>query len=538
LATKEARKLQRDLGKLAATCKYLNVVASEHRFHSFIMQHDPHYRPSNLTIIRLYHDIPQVKRFHNKALPELMERLIQYSRLRQEMRYLSIRDRTLAYKAGVTKRRLGLFLSASRDHGIEVPSFVPALLDLPEYSSRSRTPLSGLRFWLDGELWLADRTQDPGRSRSFNVWMIKLLLLGLAPRLKKLLIDPQFAEDIFCPGQPPAVTLPSVVNMVVPGPIGTFVPGPGTFVLLLPSADFRMELLLRSFPNLRSFQNHDPSLTSRPVVRDHAQSPLLLPNLRRLLLSGEQAAHQEQVTAILRQFPQLEELHYHRSQGVFMGGHPDFCNADIFNGVHHCLRKLTYSSASVVQDSNQNNYNIKILCYEEPQFTDVPHFGAFAILEDLTIDQALLGRMSTIRDRIESPVGPYFPDLAWHLPQSLRRLAFHYVHDWPQLASQLTSVASAKNSGQFPHLRDICVVVVRSGTVVYNFACLPHIPLPPREDFLPMTGEMLFEAGINLWVSGAIIGPPPRELEDYPRVSIPPGKAINFEVMRAFFREP
>lgn len=230
-----------------------------------------------------------------------MERLIQCSRLRQDLHHLSIRDVTLTYKAGVTKRRLRLFLSVSRDHGIEVPSFVPPLLDLPQYTM---VTLSDLCFYLDGELWLADGVYDSGRSKSFDMWMIKLLLFGLAPRLKKLLIDPNIAKDALPLEQPPAVTLPSVVNMVVPEPVGI-----GRMVF--PSADLRTELLLPNFPNLRTFQNHDPSLTAHPVLRVPIQSPPVFPNLRRLLVSEEQAGRQEHITAILREFPQLEELHYH-----------------------------------------------------------------------------------------------------------------------------------------------------------------------------------------------------------------------------------
>lgn len=532
MATEEARKQQRDLGSLAAACKALLVVANHHRFHSFVMPYNPQHSSDLTWFYSIDENLSSAERFHNKALPELLERLITYSQLSQDLYYLSLRNAVLEYKAGVTRRRLRLFISASKTHGIEVPSYIPWLL---HYRSYTREELANLRRgstwkWLDEELWVHDNSLYPGESKSFDVWLMQLLLFGLAPRLKKLLIDPDIAQDVFDMRYLPNMRLPSVVTMAVSQPVG-----PSR--IIHPLTDFRTEGLLSRFPNLGTFQNHDSVLTADPVRRGPAESPPLFPTLRRLLLAGDQPGRLEHVTAILREFPQLEELHYHRREGVFPEGDPNFSNANVFNAVHHCLRKLTYSSTLVIQYPDPNHYSIKIHCYEESHFSDVPHFSAFAMLEELTIDQALLGRMSTIRDHVESPVGPRFPELAWKLPQSLRCLTVHFVYDWPQLASQLISIALAKTDGQFPLLRDIYVVLVRSWTFTFDYAWFPHIPLLPEQNLTRGTGEMLKQASIDLWTRSAAIGPPPGELEDYPREFVPPGNPIEFFVKRTPFRE-
>lgn len=530
MATEDARKRQCDLGALAAACKNLHIVANEHRFHSFVMPYNPDYM-MNLTMGSFEDDFFLADRYHIKALPELLERLITYGQLSESLQYLSIRNATMTYKAGVTKRRLRLFISASETHGLEVPDIIPRLLECPECQrDAGPTVIEGDAFWLDGELWMIDFHME--MSKAFNAWMIHLLLFCLAPRLKKLLIDPEIAEDVFDLDYLPGIGLPSVMTVVIPRAVGFS-------RIILPSTDFRTENLLLRFPNLRTCQNHDSGLTAYPVVhRFPGQSPPLFSTVRRLLLAGDQPGRLEHVTAILHDFPQLEELHYHRLKGMLEDGDPDFCNADVFNGVHRCLRKLTYSSTQVEQQPFPDpiNYGIEIHCYEESRFSDVPHFGGFAVLEELTIDQALLGRMSTIRDRVESPTGPYYPELAWKLPQSLRCLTIHFVYDWAQLASQFISIAMAKNGGQLPLLTDIYIVLVRAGTVTYDYAWSPHIPLLPRESLTRTTGEMLKQASIDLWTRSAAIGPPPGELEDYPRDPVPPGKPIKFYVIRTPFR--
>lgn len=533
MATEDARKRQCDLGALAAACKNLHVVANEHRFHSFVMPYHPDFMMRLMSIRNPEDNFSLADRLHLKALPELLERLITYGQLSEDLLYLSIRNETMIYKAGVTKRRLRLFISASETHGLEVPDIIPRLLECPE-SKRNPvgTMIEGDALWLDGELWIIDFHMEMGRT--FNRWMIQLLLFCLAPRLKKLLIDPDMAEDVFDPHYLPGIGLPSVMTVVIPQ-VEEF------SRIILPSTSFRTETLLPRFPNLRTCQNHDSGLTAYPVVRRFpGQSPPSFPTVRRLLLAGDQPGRLEHVTAILHDFPQLEEFHYHRLQGVLEGGDPDFCNADVFNGVHRCLRKLTYSSTQVTQqpfpDPIDYGIEVEIHCYEERRFSDVPHFGGFAVLEELTIDQALLGRMSTIRDRVESPTGPYFPDLAWKLPQSLRCLTIRFVYDWAQLASQFISIAMAKNGGQFPLLTDICVVLVRAGTVTYNYEWGPHIPILPAESLTRTTAEMLKQASINLWTRSAGIGPPHGELEDYPREPVPRGNPIKFYVMRTPFR--
>lgn len=92
-------------------------------------------------------------------------------------------------------------------------------------------------------------------------------------------------------------------------------------------------------------------------------------------------------------------------------------------------------------------------------------FDRFSSLRDLTIDQVLLGKMSTACDRLDSPYGPYYPNLDHKLPQSLCRLTIQYVYDFINLAWQLSVIAIAKRCGKFPNLRDIHIVVVQSGTV-------------------------------------------------------------------------
>ncbi|KAK7710826.1 hypothetical protein SLS64_005731 [Diaporthe eres] len=218
--------------------------------------------------------------------------------------------------------------------------------------------------------------------------------------------------------------------------------------------------------------------------------------------------------------------------GVF---DPAFSNANVFNSVHHCLRKLTYLSTTITQGHDVDDYFIAVECYEEEKFSDVPHFHAFEVLEDLTIDQGLLGRMSTVRDRVLSPTGPYFPGLDWKLPQSLRRLTFKSVYDWPKLASQLTALASAKQRGQFPLLSDIFVVIVRTCTVEYDGFWPPHIPLTPSEDLIRDSGELMRAAGINLWASTAEIEAPPGDSEEYPHDVVETGTPVAIQVQRTLF---
>lgn len=264
------------------------------------------------------------------------------------------------------------------------------------------------------------------------------------------------------------------------------------------------------------------------------------------MLAAEQPDRLDHLTQVLGEFPQLEELYFHRRRGADIGEpDPNFSNADVFNSVHHCLRRLTYSSAIITHSLGMithdprygDDYWIQVDCYEEEKFSDVPRFDAFEVLEDLTIDQALLGRLSTAHDRVRSPTGPYFPDLDYMLPQSLRRLTIQYVYDLPQLSSQLTALASAKQRGQFPSLSDIFVVIVRPCTVFYRGCWPPKIPLTPSADVIRDSGELMKASGIDLWTSTTELEPPPGDSEDYPHDVVPEDAFITIHVRRSFFND-
>lgn len=529
-ATEDARELQRALGNLAATCKHLHAVANQHRFHSFVMPYHPDFEHRPMTRYGIDEDVALAQRFNNAALPTLLDRMITHGQLGHQLQYLSIRDFTLQFKAGVTKPRLQRFMATSLNLGIPIPDFVPELLSLPDRTRESLEPID-MVFWLEGQLWLLQTPIAAFECIQFDVWLVRLLLFGSTPRLQKLMIDPKIAKDVFRSRNPPGVILPSVTTMGIPQLKINF---PSLFIHEPPR--FQMETLLRSFPNLRAFQNDEAAFSFSPYRRTPANSPPLFPNLRRLVLAAEQPGQLHHLTQVLREFPQLEELYYHRRAGDVVGVFdPAFSNANVFNSVHHCLRKLTYLSTTVTQGHDIDDYFIAVECYEEQKFSDVPHFAAFEVLEDLTIDQALLGRLSTVHDRVTSPTGPYFPDLDYRIPQSLRRLTFKSVYDWPKLASQLTALASAKQRGQFPLLSDIFVVIVRTCTVEYDGFWPPHIPLTPSEDLIRDSGELMRAAGINLWASTAEIEAPPGDSEDYPHDVVETGTPVAIQVQRTLF---
>lgn len=532
LATEDARELQRALGNLAATCKHLNAVANQHRFHSFVMPSDPDIFDRQLWLHRLDEDIDLAQRFNNRALPELLDRMIAHGQLGDQLKFLSIRDFTLQFKAGVTKSRLQRFMAKSLNLGIPIPHFVPGLLGLPDRTREDLTS-ADMVYWLEGQLWLMQSVGDSLECTEFDVWMVKLLLFGSTPRLQKLMMDPDIAQHVFFSQNPPAATLPSVITLGIPQWEGEF-----SLRFTSHTATFQMEALLRSFPNLRAFQNDEAALSWDPYRRTPANSPPLFPNIRRLVLTAKQPGRLHHLTQVLREFPQLEELYYHRRTGRAMGRFdPNFSNADVFNSVHHCLRRLTYLSTMITHTTDYENHLIEIDCYEEEGFSDVPHFRAFEVLEDLTVEQGLLDRMCTVHDRVNSPTGPYFPDLDYKLPQSLRRLTVKFVYDWPQLASQLSALARAKQHGQFPSLSDIFIVIVRNCTVEYDGVWPPHIPLTPSADVIRDSGDLMRAAGINLWTSTAEIEPPPGDSEDYPHDILLAGTLIDIDIQRKFFSD-
>lgn len=502
----DARELQRALGNLAATCRHLHAVANHHRFHSFVMPYDSRFRYQRLGYYDRDEEIHLAARFGKRALPELLERIITYGIQGEHLRYLSIRDFTLHFKAGVTKMRLRRFMATSLSLGIPTPSFVPGLLILPDQSDQtSRGPSAsvGLAHWVEGELWFTQEQFGGLACHEFDAWMVRLLLFGSTPRLQKLMMDHIIARRVFNFTQiPSTATLPSVTTLGIPQSSEMLTVGHGPIL--------QMEDLLRRFPNLRAFQNDEATLAWHPYSRTPATAPPFFPNLRRLVMAAKFPWRLKHLTQVLRECPQLEELYIQRQTSFRSGDRdPNFSNADVFNGVHHCLKRLTYSIAETRQVTFHGNPLIVIDCYEERP-SDLPQLSAFAVLEDLTVDQALLGRISTIRDRVDSPTGPYFPDLDFKLPaQSLRRLTIKFVYDWPQLASQLTSLAMAKQRGQFPLLSDVFVVIVRSCTVEYDGFWPLEIPLPPSADVTRGAGELLRSAGINLWTSTADIDPPP-----------------------------
>lgn len=531
-ATEDARELQRALGNLAATCKHLHAVANQHRFHSFVMPYDPDFKERRVWHDGVDEDIALAKRFKNRALPELLDRMITHGRLGDQLQYLSIRDFTLQFKAGVTKPRLQRFMAASLNLGIPMPYWIPGLLSEPDRTRESFSEVD-MVFWLEGQLWLTQTPLGSWGCREFDEWMVKLLLFGSTPRLQKLLMDPKIAKSVFYSQNPPGATLPSVTTLGIPQWKGSF---PNIFIHEFPK--FQMETLLCSFPSLRAFQNDEAAFAWSPYRRTPTNRPPLFSNLRRLVLAAEQPGRLHHLTQVLKEFPQLEELYYHRRTGDTMGEFdPTFSNANVFNSVHHCLRKLTYLSTTVIQGHDIDDYFIAVDCYEEEKFSDVPHFAAFEVLEDLTIDQGLLGRLTTAHDRVHSPTGPYFPDLDYRIPQTLRRLTVKSVYDWPKLASQLTSLASGKQRGQFPLLSDIFVVIVRTCTVEYDGSWPPRIPLTPSEDLIRDSGELMRAAGINLWASTAEIEPPPGDSEDYPHDVVETGTPVAIEVQRTLFSD-
>lgn len=532
-ATEDARELQRALGNLAATCKHLHAVANQHRFHSFVMPSDPHFHDRPVWNDRLDEEIALAQHFKNNALPALLDRMVTHGWLGDQLKFLSVRDFTLQFKAGVTKPRLQRFMAASLNFGIPIPAFIPGLLSLPDQTRGTLSPADTV-YWLEGQLWLI---QSPFTSREcieFDVWLVKLLLFGSTPRLQKLMMDPEIAKGVFFSQNPPAATLPSVTTLGIPQWKGDYPP-----LFIHDPPKFQMEDLLRSFPNLRAFQNNEAAFSWSPYRRTPANRPPLYPNLQLLVLAADQPGRLHHLTQVLREFCQLEELYYHRRSGEGLGQFdPNFRNADVFNSVHHCLRKLTYLSTMITQGPDIEDYYILVECYEEEKFSDVPHFRAFEVLEDLTIDQALLGRMATAYDRVNSPTGPYFPDLDYKLPQTLHRLTVKFVYNWPTLASQLTALATARQRGQFPLLTDIFVVLVRTCTVEYDGLWPPHIPLTLSETILIRnSGKLMRAAGINLWVSTAEIEPPSGDSEDYPHDVVRAGTSIAIDVRRTFFSD-
>ncbi|KAL2272323.1 hypothetical protein FJTKL_06950 [Diaporthe vaccinii] len=345
------------------------------------------------------------------------------------------------------------------------------------------------------------------------------------------MMDPLIARLVFFSQNPPAATLPSVTTLGIPK-------RKGRFQSLFMPPRFQMEALLRSFPNLRAFQSDEAAFSWSPYRRTPANSPPLFPNIRRLVLAAEQPGRLHHLTQVLGEFPHIEELYYHRRTGERIGEFdPTFSNANVFNSVHHCLRRLTYLSNTITQAPNLKNYFIAIDCYEEERFSDVPHFAAFKLLEDLTIEQGLLGRLATVHDRVNSATGPYFPDLDYRLPQTLRRLTVKFVYDWPRLASQLVALATAKQRGQFPLLSDVFVVIVRSCTVESDGVWPPLIPLTPSKDLIRDSGELMRAAGIKLWTSTTEIDPPPGDSADYPHDIVPEGSLVTFDVQRRFFND-
>lgn len=539
-ATENARELQRALANLGSTCKHLHEVVDQHRFHSFVMPYDPDFDTRHLLPESLDEEIVLAQRFNNDALPALLDRMITDGQIGEHLRYLSIRDFTLQFKAGVSKSRLSRFMARSLSLGIPMPNFVPGLLSLPHRTRETLSPADAY-FWLDEQLWIMRDPSAEPEPLIFDVWMVKLLLFGSLPRIQKLMMDPKIAKRVFTSQNPPAATLPSVTTMGIPEFKGEF---PGLF-----RSDYRalqMEDLLRSFPNLCAFQNNEAAFSWRLYTRTPANAPPLFSNLRRLVLAAEQPDRLQHLTQVLSEFPQLEELYFHRRTGTDAGEpDPNFSNADVFNGVHHCLRRLTYSSAMISHSlpifthdpGYGDDYLIQIECYGEKKYSDVPHFAAFEVLEDLTIDRALLGRLSTTYDQIRSPTGPYFPDLDYMLPPSLRRLTIQFVYDLPQLSSQLTALASAKQRGQFPLLRDIFVVIVRSCTVLYHGSWPPTIPLMPSADVIRNSGQLLKASGINLWTSTTELEPPPGDSEDYPHDVVPENTFITIDIRRNFFND-
>lgn len=531
-SAREARELQSALANLAATCKHLHAVANEHLFHSFVMPYDPDFNKRPDSHHDLGVDIALAQRFKNRALPELLDRLITDAGLRQQLEYVTIRDFMLQFKAGVTKARLQRFMAASTNLGIQIPPFVPGLLPLPDFTM-SNIPFTapGDRLWIDGELWILVAFGQVEHIQ-FDIWLVRLLLFGLAPRIQKLMIDPEIAKMVFLLDNPPVALLPSVITMGVPQ-----FPDEHGFMFADPT--LQMEVLLQRFPNLRAFQNDEVTLGWHRCAPRPANFPPLFPNLRRLVLAAEQPGRLHHLTQVLGEFPNLEELYYHRRTGLGVGeDDPNFSNANAFNAVRHSLRRLTYSSAVVRQYPDEHDYYVDIKCYAEPRFSEVQRFRDFAVLEDLSIDQALLGRMATIRDRV-APTGPHFPDINYTLPQSLRRLTVRFVYDLPELASQLSILALAKASGQFPFLTDIFVVVVDDCTVNFGGTWPPQIPLRPHAGIINAVGLLLKASGIKFGASATEIEAPAAENEvedqDYPHNIVPAGTLIAFNVQRRSF---
>ncbi|POS78362.1 hypothetical protein DHEL01_v203243 [Diaporthe helianthi] len=437
-STEEARELQRSLGNLAVCSSRLLKVANGHTFHSFVMPQDPAFSDRQTWIgdPERDADVGLAHRYHNRAFANLLERLLNYAQLREDLKFLSLRNFTLRFKAGITKGRLRLFINSSRSLGLPVPAFIPELLG----------------------------------------------------------------------------NLPSVSTLGIPEPNGDFVFARGRLL-------HRMEMILESFPNLRAFQNDDGRLEAYPNRLIRApDTPPLGQHLRRLVLSSEQPGRLRNVTRMLREFPNLEEFYFHRRRAHSYGARTwNFSNANVFDALHHSLRVLKYTSAWVTLHPHPDDFRIEIDCFEERNNSDVPHLAAFTKLERLDIDQALLGRMATVRDQLAAPIGPHFPGLDWKLPQSLRRLTIRYVHDWAALAAQLIPLAVAKRAGgQFPFLESIYIVIAPVGIVSYTGTWPLEMSLNTSQlEVVRSTGLLLRDVGIQLWVSTEDIGPRPPELDDY-----------------------
>lgn len=519
-STEEAKELQRDLGNLALCSSRMREVANCHRFHSFVMTSDPAFRDRPLwpTLPFGEEEIAIAHRYNNKALVELLERLLNYGQLRQNLKFLCLRNFTISFKAGINKRTLRRLINGSREFDLPVPGFVPALLALPNHTRDDAPWSTEHSYWLEGELWI-EGVMAGLRSMEFDIWLVRLLLLKLAPNIERLMIDPGLAARTFALN-PPAAIFSSVSTLGIPESGGISLMGPSL-------RRVSMQSLLSSFPNLRAFQNDERSLVWHPAPEISDGSRPLGPHLRRLVLASEQPARLQYVARMLQEFPSLEWLYFHRRSGRFIGWSDDeFSNANVFDAVHQNLRVLKYSSSLVTQYISPEGRRVEVDSFEEPHFTDVPHFRGFLVLERLEIDQALLGRMAEPGDYANSPHGPQFPDLDWKLPESLCRLTIRFVYDWPTLAAQLVPLAIAKRTGgQFPLLKDIFIVITDITTVQYTGAWPPEIPL--RRSYEPIvvsTGVLLREAGIKLSVSTEEIGPRPAGLDDDPgdsEISIP-----------------
>lgn len=509
-STQEAKEMQRGLGNLALCGSYLCEVANGHRFHSFVMTPDPLFGDRNpWPGYSRDFEIATAHRYHNITFVELLERLLNHGQLREGLRFLSLRDFALSFKSGINKRRLRLLIKGSREFGLPVPSFVPALLALPNRTRDDPPWSSEQTYWLEEELWL-EGTVTGSRSMDFDIWLARLLVFKLTPHVERLMIDPVLAACIF-EFNPPTViqVLPSVSTLGIPAVASTSRVGPEL-------VEISMEALLLSFPNLFAFQNDQRGLILNYTPDLPAGSVPLCPTLRRLVLASREPAHLQYITRMLREFPSLEYLYFHRKPASLNDWIDDeFSNANVFDSVHHSLKVLKYTSSLITHEPIPAGLEVRIDTFAEPRFFDVPHFNDFRVLERLEIDQALLGRMALPRSHADWSPGPQFPSLDWKLPESLCRLTIRFVYDWSTLSAQLAPLATAKYAGQFPLLKDIFIVITSHDIVSYTGEWPPEITLPLMyEPIVVSTGVLLRAAGIKLSVSIEEIGPRPADLDN------------------------